>query len=94
MYFTFKVTPTTFWLRCINLSKCTKFCSIDNLEVADKYFGLFTKNNFMGWQIQGLEDGIPGNIWVLYWNLLIQILLVSIGAHMLYLYWLVLGGLC
>ena len=28
-----KVTPTTFWLKCINLSKCTKFCSIDKLEV-------------------------------------------------------------
>ena len=41
--FRVKVTPTPFWLKCINLSKCTKFCSTDKLDVADKYFCLFTK---------------------------------------------------
>ena len=65
----FKVTLTTFWLKCTNLSKCTKFFSTDKLEVADKYVGHFTKNYLMGWQIRGLKDGIPGNIWVVYWNL-------------------------
>ena len=44
----FMVTPTTFWLKCINLTKCTKYCSTRNLEVADKRFGLLTKNYLMG----------------------------------------------
>ena len=35
-----KVTPTTFWLKCINLPKCTKFCSTSKLEFTDKNFGL------------------------------------------------------
>ena len=64
-----KVTPTTFWLKWINLSKCTKFCFADKLEVADKYIGLLKKNYLMDWQIPGLKDGISGNIWVVYWNL-------------------------
>ena len=38
-----KVTPTTFWLKCINLPKCTKSCSTRKLEVADKRFYLLTK---------------------------------------------------
>ena len=38
-----KVTTTTFWLKCKNLLKCTKFCSIRKLEVAAKNFGLLTK---------------------------------------------------
>ena len=43
----FKVTPTTSWLKCINLSKCTESCSTRKLEVADKNFGLLTKNYLM-----------------------------------------------
>ena len=66
---TLKVTPTIFWLKCINLSKRTKFCSTDKLEVADKYFGLLAENYLRDWQIRGLKDGISGNIWVVYWNL-------------------------
>ena len=38
-----KVTPTTFWLKSKNLSKCTKLCFTDKLEVADKYSRLFNK---------------------------------------------------
>ena len=64
-----KVTPTTFWLKCINQSTCTKFCSTDKLEVADKYFCLSTKNYLMDWQIQGPKDSISGNIWAVYSNL-------------------------
>ena len=30
----FKVTPTSFWLKCKNLPKCTIFCSARKLEVA------------------------------------------------------------
>ena len=32
----------------INLSKCTKRCLTDKLEVADKYFGLFTLSGQAG----------------------------------------------
>ena len=49
-----KVNPTTFWLKCINLSKCAKLCFTDKLEVADRcgglktiyqaIFGLYTEN--------------------------------------------------
>ena len=38
-----EVTPTTFWLKCIDLPNCTKFCSTDKLEVSDKYFGFLQK---------------------------------------------------
>ena len=50
-----KVTPATFWLKCKNLPKCTKFCSTHKLEVPAKNFGLLTKNRVMHWQMQGLE---------------------------------------
>ena len=49
-----KVTPTTFWLKCINLPKCTKFCSALKLEVSENNFGLLTKNYLMHWQIRRL----------------------------------------
>ena len=78
----FKVTPTTFWLKCINLSKCTKFCSTHKLEVAGKCFDVLIKNYLMEWQIRGLKDGISGNILVVYSNLWAYISLVSIGGHM------------
>ena len=52
----FKVTPTSFWLKCINLPKCTKFCSARKLEVADKKFRFLTKKYLMNWQIRGLKD--------------------------------------
>ena len=52
-----KLTRTTFWLKCINLSKCTKFCFKEKLEVADKYFGLFTKYYLMGWRGGGGGGG-------------------------------------
>ena len=58
-----------FWLKCINLPKCTKFCSTRKLEVVDKNFGLLTKNCLMHWRIRGLKDSIPGIIWVVYSNL-------------------------
>ena len=78
-----KVTPTTFWLKWINLSKFTKFCSTHELEIAGKCFvGVLTKNYLMDWQIRGLKDGISDNILVVYSNLRDYILLVSIGAHM------------
>ena len=64
------------------------------MEVADKKFSLLTKNYLMNWQIQGLKDSISGNIWVVYLNLSTQNLLVAIGAHMSYCYWLVLNNLC
>ena len=38
-----KVTPTTSWLKCKNLPKCTKFCSTCKLEVTAENFGRFTK---------------------------------------------------
>ena len=38
-----KVTPTTFWIKCKNLPKCTKFFSTRKLEVAAKNFGFFDK---------------------------------------------------
>ena len=38
----FKVTPATFWLKCVNLPKFTKFCSTRKLKVAEKNFGLLT----------------------------------------------------
>ena len=62
----FKVIPTNFWLKCINLPKYTKFCSTRKLEVADKNFGLLTNNCVMHWQIRGLKDSISGNICVVY----------------------------
>ena len=65
----FKLTPTTFWPKCINLSKCTKFCSTRKLGVADKSFGLLTKNCLMHWQIRGLKGSISGNICVVFLNL-------------------------
>ena len=63
-----KVTPTTFGLKCINLPKCTKLCSTGYSEVADKSFGLLTKNYPMHWQIRGLKDRKSGNIWVVHSN--------------------------
>ena len=54
----FNVTPTSFCLKCINQSGCTKFCSTDKLETANKYFGLLTKNDLMDLQIRGLKYGI------------------------------------
>ena len=60
-----KVTPTTFWLKCKNLPKCTKFCSTRKLEVAAKSFGLLTKNRLMHWQMRGLK----GNFCVVCLNL-------------------------
>ena len=65
----FKVIPTTFWLKCINLPKYTKFYSTSKLEVADKNFGLWQKNCLMYWQIRGLKGSISGNICVVCWNL-------------------------
>ena len=64
-----KVTPITFWLKCTNLPKCTKFGSARKLEVADKNFGLLTKNCLMHWQIRGLEGSISSNICVVCLNL-------------------------
>ena len=64
-----KVAPITFWLKCINLLKCTKFCSTRKLEVADKSFGLLTKNYLCVGKKRGLKDSISGNIWVAYSNL-------------------------
>ena len=64
-----KVTPTTFWLKCKNLPKCTKFCSTRKLEVAAKNFSLLTKNRLMHWQIQGLKGSISGNFFVVCLNL-------------------------
>ena len=49
-----KVTSTSFWLKCKNLPKCTKFCSTRKLVVAAKNLGLLTKNCLMHWQIWGL----------------------------------------
>ena len=43
--FSFKVTPTTFWLKSKNLPKCTKFCSTRKLEVAAKNLGLDKKSS-------------------------------------------------
>ena len=63
-----KATPTTFWLKCINLSKSTRLCFTDKLEVADKYFGLLTKKLSHGLANMGVEDGISSNIWVVCWN--------------------------
>ena len=65
----FKVTPTTFRLKCKNLPKCTEFCSTRKLEVAAKNFGLFTKNRLMHWQIRGLKGSISGNFCVVCLNL-------------------------
>ena len=66
-----KVTPNTFWLKCINLPKCTKLCQTRKLKVADKNFSFLINNcNLMHWQIRGgggwLKDSISGNIWVVY----------------------------
>ena len=60
---TIKVTPTSFWLKRIDLSK---FCSTDKLEVASKYFSLLTKKYLMDWQILRLKDGMSGNLWFVY----------------------------
>ena len=59
-----KVTPTTFWLKCKNRSKCNKFCSTSNLEVVAKNFGLLTKNCLLHWQIRGPKGSISGNFCV------------------------------
>ena len=40
-----QLNASAFWLKCINLPKCTKVCSIRKLEVDDKNFGLVTKNS-------------------------------------------------
>ena len=89
-----KVIPNTFWLKCKNLPKCTKFCLIRKLEVAAKSFGLLTKNCFMHWKIRGLKGSISGNFCVVCLNLWTQTLLVAIaiGAHMSYCYQLVLNN--
>ena len=65
-----KVTPTTFWLKCVNLPKCTKSCFTCKLEVADKNFDLLTKKiiSCIG-KYGGLKDNISGNIWGVYSNL-------------------------
>ena len=61
-----EVTPTTFWLKCKNLPKCTKFCSTRKLEVAAKNFGLLTKNRLMYWcKYRGLKAAYQA-IFVLY----------------------------
>ena len=65
----FKVTPTTFWLKCKNLHKCTKFCSLCKLEVDAKNFGLLTKYCLMHWQIRGLKGSISGDFCVVCLNL-------------------------
>ena len=36
VYNPLNVTPSTFWLKCINLPKCTKFSSARKLKIADK----------------------------------------------------------
>ena len=90
----FKVVPTTFWLKCINLPKYTKFCSVHNLEVAARNFGLLTKNCLMHWQIRGLKGSKSGNFCFVCLNVWTQILLVAIGAHMSYCYQFVLNNLC
>ena len=64
-----KVAPTTFWLKCKNLPKCTKFCSTRKLEVAVQNFGLLTKNRLMHWQTQGLNGSISGKFCVVCLNL-------------------------
>ena len=64
-----KVIPTTFWLKCQDLPKCTKFCSTCKLEVAAKNFCLLTKNCLMHWQILGLKGSISGSFCVVYLNL-------------------------
>ena len=64
-----KVTPTSFWLKCKHLPKCTKFCSTSKLEVAAKNFGVLTKNCLMHWQIRGLKGSISGNNCVVCLNL-------------------------
>ena len=91
--FPVKVTPITFWLKFINLPKCSKFCSTCKLEVADKKFGLLTKKYLMNWQIRGLKDSISGNIWVVYSSLWTQILFVAIGTHMSSCYQLAVNNL-
>ena len=45
IYVQLKVTSTTFWLKCKNLPKCTKFCSTRKLDVAAKNVGLSTKKS-------------------------------------------------
>ena len=67
--FHLKVTPTTFWIKCKTLPKCTKFCSTRKLEVAAKNFGLLTKNCLMHWQIQGPKGSISGSFCVVCFNL-------------------------
>ena len=67
--FAFKVTPTTFWPKCKNLPKCTKFCSTRKLEVAAKNFGLLTKNCLMHWQILGLKGSTSSTFCVVCSNL-------------------------
>ena len=55
---TLRSLQPVFWLKCINLSKCTQFCSTHKLELANKFFILLTKNYLMGWHIRGLKDSI------------------------------------
>ena len=64
-----KVTPTTFWLKCKNLPKCTKFCFTRKLEVAAKNVGFLTKNHPMHWKIRGLKGSISGNFCAVCLNL-------------------------
>ena len=53
----------------LNLSKCTKISSINNLEVADKFSSLLTKITSHVLANTGLKDGISGNILAVYSNL-------------------------
>ena len=69
----FKDVPTSFWLKCINPSKCTEFSSTDKLDVAtaDKYFGLLTKNYLMDWigKYEVLKTAYQAIFGFVYWNL-------------------------
>ena len=64
-----KVTPTTFWLKCENLPKCTKFCSTGKLEVAAKNFDLLTKKLCHALENMGLKGSMSGNFCVVCLNL-------------------------
>ena len=73
------------------MHKCTKFCSTDKLEVADKYFGLLTKNYLMDWQIQGLKMAYQAIFGCTLESLNSDFTCVN-RSHMSYFYELVLGS--
>ena len=62
-----KVTPTTFWLKCI--PKCTKFCSTRKLEIAYENFDLLTKIVSRIGKYGGKYGSVSGNICVVCFNL-------------------------